>query len=93
MDDIDQQSRAVDFSSTPRTADGYASSSVFDADHPSREVIEVGHTAAQQLIDGDLVFLEEAVASVDAARGILYGFATRGRGSGTPPLRLTPGRR
>lgn len=71
VDDIDQQSRAADFSSTPRPAKGYASSPAFDSDHPSREAIEAGYNAAQQLIYGDLVSLEEAVASVHAARELL----------------------
>lgn len=71
VDDIDQQSRAADFSSTPRPANGYASSPAFDSDHPSHEAIEAGYNAAQQLIYGDLVSLEEAVASVHAARELL----------------------
>ncbi|PRB65647.1 nucleotidyl transferase AbiEii/AbiGii toxin family protein [Microbacterium sp. MYb45] len=71
VDDIDQQSRAADFSSTPRPVKGYASSPAFDSDHPSREAIEAGYNAAQQLIYGDLVSVEDAVASVHAARELL----------------------
>lgn len=71
VDDIEQQSQAAGFSSTPRPANGYASSPAFDSAHPSRETIEAGYSAAQQLFHGELVSLEEAVASVYAARELL----------------------
>lgn len=71
VDDIDQQSRAAEFSSTPRPVNGYASSPAFDSDHPSHEAIELGYNSAQQLIYGGLVSLEDAVASVHAARELL----------------------
>lgn len=71
MDDIDQQSQAAGFFSTPRPEHGYADSPAFDSEHPSREAIEVGYNAAQQLIFGARVALEEAVASVHAARDLI----------------------
>ncbi len=71
IDDIEQQSQAADFSSTPRPTGGYASSPAFDSAHPSRDAIEVGYRAAQQLIYGGVVSLEEAVASIHDARELL----------------------
>lgn len=71
VDDIEQQSRAAYFSSTQRPAAGYASSPAFDSVHASRDAIEVGYNAAQQLIYGEHVSLEEAVTSVHDARELL----------------------
>lgn len=71
IDDIDQQSAAAGFSSTSRPADGYASSPAFDPEHPARAAIEAGHNAAQQLIYGELISLEDVVASVHRARELL----------------------
>jgi hypothetical protein len=71
IDDIEQQSLAAGFSSTMRPADGYASSPAFDPEHPSRDAIKIGYNAAQQLIYGELISLDEAVASVHRVRDLL----------------------
>lgn len=71
VDDIDQQSLTAGFSLTRRPTDGYASSPAFDPKHPSHDAIETGYDAAQQLVYGELVPLEEAVASVHRARQLL----------------------
>jgi hypothetical protein len=71
IDDIEQQSVAAGFSSTIRPDDGYASSPAFDPKHSSRDAIETGYNAAQQLIYGELVSLDEAVASVYRVQHLL----------------------
>ena len=71
VDDIEKQSIAAGFSSTPRPDDGYASSPAFDASDPSRSDIEVGYTAAEALIYGQRVQLDEAVASVHGAQALI----------------------
>lgn len=71
VDDIEQQSVAAGFPSTNRPADGYASSPAFDPKHLARDAIETGYIAAQQLIYGELISLDEAVASVHRARDLL----------------------
>lgn len=71
IDDIDQQSVAAGFSSTSRPEDGYASSPAFDPDHPARAAIEAGYVAAQQLIYGELISLDDAFASVHRRRELL----------------------
>ncbi|MCI9887455.1 hypothetical protein JT358_03125 [Micrococcales bacterium 31B] len=71
VNDIEEQSRAAEFSSTPRPTNGYATSPAFDANHPSREAIGRGYNAAQQLVYGNHVTLDDAVASVHAARELL----------------------
>ncbi|KAB1641701.1 hypothetical protein [Gulosibacter chungangensis] len=79
IDDIDQQSVAAGFSMTSRPADGYASSPAFDRDHPARAAIEEGYVAAQQLIYGELISLDDALASVHRRRNLVYrvGLSTR----------------
>lgn len=64
VDDIEQQSVTAGFSSTPRPDEGYASSPAFDSAHASRSDIEAGYAAAQALVYGQRVPLDEAVASV-----------------------------
>lgn len=71
VDDIEQQSNAAGFSSTPRPDDGYASSPAFDASDPSRPDIEAGYTAAEALVYGQRVPLDEAVASVRLAQALI----------------------
>lgn len=71
IDDIDQQSVAAGFSSTSRPVGGYASSPAFDPEHPARAAIEAGYNAAQQLIYGEPISLNDVVASVHRRRGIL----------------------
>lgn len=71
VDDIEQQSNAAGFSSTPRPDEGYASSPAFDGSHPSRPDIEVGYTAAEALVYGQRVPLDEAVASVRLAQALI----------------------
>jgi len=71
IDDIDQQSAAAGFSSTIRPADGYASSPAFDPEYPARTAIESGYYAAQQLIYGDRISLDDAAASVHHRRDLL----------------------
>ncbi|WP_460781911.1 nucleotidyl transferase AbiEii/AbiGii toxin family protein [Microbacterium shaanxiense] len=71
IDDIEQQSIAAGFPSTNRPAGGYASSPAFDPEHSSRDAIETGYNAAQQLIYGELVSLDEVVGSVHRLRDLL----------------------
>lgn len=71
VDDIEQQSNAAGFSSTPRPEDGYASSPAFDASDPSRPDIEAGYDAAEALIHGARVSLDGAIASVQLARDLI----------------------
>lgn len=71
IDDIGQQSIAAGFPSTMRSADGYVSSPTFDPEHSSRAAIETGYNAAQQLIYGELISLDEIVASVHRLRELL----------------------
>lgn len=71
INDIDQQSVIAGFSSTSRPADGYASSPAFDPEHPVRAAIETGYNAAQQLVYGKAVSLDEAVASVHRMQRLL----------------------
>jgi hypothetical protein len=71
IDDIEQQSVAAEFPSTPRPESGYASSPAFDEKHVSRSDIELGYIAAEALIYGERVPLEEAMASVHLVRDLL----------------------
>lgn len=71
IEDIDQESKAADFSATPRPEQGYAASSAFDLAHPARNAIEQGYKASQQLIYGKQTSLEEVVASVQQVRDLL----------------------
>lgn len=59
------------FSSTSRPADGYASSPAFDPDHPVRAAVEAGYVAAQQLVYGELISLDDALASVHRRRDLV----------------------
>lgn len=71
VEDIEQQSNAAGFSSTPRPEDGYASSPAFDASDPSRPDIEAGYTAAEALVYGQRAPLDEAVASARLAHALI----------------------
>jgi len=64
VDDIEDQSAAAGFSSTPRPAAGYAQSPAFARDHASSAAIEAGYDAAQALIYGDTTSLEGAIDAV-----------------------------
>ncbi|MBP1324982.1 hypothetical protein JOF28_000214 [Leucobacter exalbidus] len=71
VDDIDSQSAAAGFSSTPRPIEGYAHSPAFDREHPARGTIEAGYEAAQALLHGDFVSLDEIISAVRHQRGLL----------------------
>lgn len=71
VDDIDSQSAAADFSSTPRPIEGYAHSPAFDREHPTRGRIETGYGAAQALIYGDFVPLDVVINTVHDRRELL----------------------
>lgn len=71
VDDIDSQSAAAGFSSTPRPIEGYAHSPAFDRAHPTRGAIEAGYEAAQALIYGVLVSLDEVIDTVHHRRELL----------------------
>lgn len=71
VDDIDSQSAAAGFSSTPRPIEGYAYSPAFDREHPTRGTIETGYEAAQELIYGDLVALDMVINTVHDRRKLL----------------------
>ena len=70
-DDIDSQSAAAGFSSTPRPSEGYALSAAFDREHPTHDPIKSGYEAAQALIYGDLVPLNVVIDSVHHRRELL----------------------
>lgn len=71
VDDIESQSAAADFSSTPQPIEGYARSPAFDREHPTRGAIETGYEAAQALIYGDLVPLDAVINTVHHRRELL----------------------
>lgn len=71
VDDIESQSAAADFSSTPRPIEGYAHSPAFNRDHPTRGMIQTGYEAAQALIYGDFVSLDVVIDTVHHRRELL----------------------
>lgn len=71
VDDIERQSIAAGFPSTPRPDEGYASSPAFGASDRSRPDVEAGYVAAEALIYGQRVPLDEALASVHLARDVI----------------------
>ncbi|KAF5281057.1 hypothetical protein FQR65_LT14873 [Abscondita terminalis] len=71
IDDIDQRSLAAGFSSTIRPTGCYANSPAFDPEHPSRAAIETGYSAAQQLIYGERISLDDVTESVRRRRKLL----------------------
>ena len=71
VEDIDSQSSAAGFSSTPRPAAGYSRSPAFDREHPLHRTIETGYEAAQALIYGRFVSLGMVINTVHDRRGLL----------------------
>jgi hypothetical protein len=71
VDDIDSQSAAAGFSSTPRPSEGYVLSAAFDRAHPTHGTIESGYKEAQALIYGDTVPLDVVIDTVHHWRELL----------------------
>lgn len=71
IEDIEQESVAASLPSTKRPDDGYAVSPAFQSARPSWNAIETGYNAAQQLIYGSLIPLEDVVASVNRMKHLL----------------------
>lgn len=69
--DIDSQSTAADFSSTPRPPEGYGHSPAFDRTHSMRNTIETGYEAAQALVYGELIPFDLTIDTVRHRSGLL----------------------
>ncbi len=71
VQDIGAHSRVAGFSWTERPEEGYASSPAFTPHHLARSDIEVGYSAAQELVHGTLVSLDDVVKTVHQAGALL----------------------
>jgi hypothetical protein len=71
VEDINAHSEAAGFTWSPRPQGGYSDSPAFDIKHVAANAIATGYRAAQNLIHGAPVTLDEIVASVHANRRIL----------------------
>lgn len=71
VDDIESQSDAAGFSSTPRPIEGYALSTAFDPEHSTRGTIEAGYEGAQALIYGVAVPFSVVLNTVRYRRELL----------------------
>ncbi|QWL40993.1 nucleotidyl transferase AbiEii/AbiGii toxin family protein [Rathayibacter toxicus] len=69
--DIEEHSSTAGFSWTKRPVGGYGSSPACDPHHASRAAIETGYKAAQPLIYGERVSLDEVLASMERLRDLL----------------------
>lgn len=68
VEDITSHSADAGFSWSPRPEGGYADSPAFDPDSDVRDAIRTGYEAAQSLIHGTRISLDEVTATVRANR-------------------------
>ncbi len=71
VNDVNDNSDAASFTWSPRPGNGYASSPAFDLEHPTHVAIARGYTAAQALIYGAWLSLEDALGVVQRHRDLI----------------------
>lgn len=69
--DIDAISLKWGWAHTPRPAEGYAASPIFDASHPCQEALAAGWASIRPLIYGDVPTIEQCRQSAQESAGLL----------------------